>query len=83
MPNGRTPNMNECKYEKNNLNAVGELFAVLANKRSFHRVLQMSGKTLLVIIVIIVVIMSLLADIFSNGDAISFSLLVQAWTCED
>ena len=36
--------------QKNNLNAIGELFTVLANKRSFDRVLQMSAKELLVFI---------------------------------
>merc|ERR1719382_1019988 len=34
------------------LNSVGELFAVLPNKRSFHCVLQMPVKELLVIVVI-------------------------------
>ena len=42
--------MKKCKYAKNNLNAIGELFTVLANKRSFDRVLQMSAKELLVFI---------------------------------
>ena len=37
---------------QNNLNSVGELFAVLPNKRSLHCVLQMPVKELLVIVVI-------------------------------
>ena len=34
------------------LKSIGELFAVLPNKRSFHCVLQMPVKELLVIVVI-------------------------------
>ena len=47
----QTGDIHENKMQ-NNLNSVGELFAVLPNKRSLHCVLQMPVKELLVIVVI-------------------------------
>ena len=81
LKHAKHENMQLCK---NNLNAVGELFAVFSNERSFHRVLQMPGKRIAHFqIIIIIIIVSLLADIVSNGDTLSCPLLVQTWTFQN
>ena len=57
------------KISPKNLNAVGELFAVLANKRSFHCVLQMPAKELLIaifVVIAIIVVIVLIVIIKSN-----------------
>ena len=81
--------MQICKYLKTTSMPSGNFLLFLPTKGAFtvfFRCLQKKVAhfdIVIFVIIMIIIIMSLLADIFSNGDAISCSLLVQAWTCED